>query len=114
MNIIKKIGTAALCVTLTAVSMTSCKDSGFLDINYNPNYPSDASAKYLVAAAEASTVSIMGYQAAMQAICGVSTRHREIPPTSTMRFVHMLQPRQLPIRLLRPCGRTAMPTRWRI
>lgn len=65
MNIIKKIGTAALCVTLTAVSMTSCKDSGFLDINYNPNYPSDASAKYLVGAAEASTVSIMGYQAAI-------------------------------------------------
>lgn len=65
MKMIKKIGTTVFCVALAAISLTSCKDSGFLDINYNPNYPAGASAKYLVAAAEASTVSIMGYQAAI-------------------------------------------------
>ena len=65
MKIIKKIGVTLSCVALAAITLTSCKDSGFLDINYNPNYPADASAKYLVAAAEASTVSIMGYQAAI-------------------------------------------------
>ena len=65
MKILTKIGTAALCMAMAAVSLTSCEDSGFLDINYNPNYPANASAKYLVAAAEASTVSIMGYQAAI-------------------------------------------------
>ena len=65
MKMTKYIATAALCMATAAVTLTSCKDSGFLDINYNPNYPSSASAKYLVAAAEASTVSIMGYQAAI-------------------------------------------------
>ena len=65
MKMTKYIATAALCMAMAAVTLTSCKDSGFLDINYNPNYPSTASAKYLVAAAEASTVSIMGYQAAI-------------------------------------------------
>ena len=56
---------AAISMTLMLTTLTSCKDSGFLDINYNPNYPSSASDKYLVAAAEASTVAVMGYQAAI-------------------------------------------------
>ena len=63
MKIKKNIGTAVLGTTLALTALTSCKDSGFLDINYNPNYPSSASAKYLVAAAEASTVSVMGLYA---------------------------------------------------
>lgn len=65
MKIVKNIGTAMLCMALAMTTLTSCKDSGFLDINDNPNYPASASAKYLVAAAEASTVSILGYQAAI-------------------------------------------------
>ena len=65
MKILKKIGTAALCSAMAAATLTSCKDSGFLDINDNPNYPASASAKYLVAAAEASTVSVLGYQCAI-------------------------------------------------
>lgn len=63
MKILKNIGMAAISMTLMLTTLTSCKDSGFLDINYNPNYPSSASAKYLVAAAEASTVSVMGLYA---------------------------------------------------
>ena len=63
MKILKNIGMAAISMTLILTTLTSCKDSGFLDINYNPNYPSSASAKYLVAAAEASTVSVMGLYA---------------------------------------------------
>ena len=63
MKILKNIGMAAISMSLMLTTLTSCKDSGFLDINYNPNYPSSASAKYLVAAAEASTVAVMGYQA---------------------------------------------------
>ena len=65
MKILKNIGMAAISMTLMLTTLTSCKDSGFLDINYNPNYPSSASDKYLVAAAEASTVAVMGYQAAI-------------------------------------------------
>ena len=63
MKILKNIGMAAISMTLILTTLTSCKESGFLDINYNPNYPSSASAKYLVAAAEASTVSVMGLYA---------------------------------------------------
>jgi hypothetical protein len=63
MKILKNIGIVAISMTLMLTTLTSCKDSGFLDINYNPNYPSSASAKYLVAAAEASTVSVMGLYA---------------------------------------------------
>ena len=63
MKILKNIGMAAISMALMLTTLTSCKDSGFLDINYNPNYPSSASAKYLVAAAEASTVSVMGLYA---------------------------------------------------
>lgn len=56
---------AAISMALMLTTLTSCKDSGFLDINYNPNYPSTASAKYLVAAGEASTVSVMGLYASL-------------------------------------------------
>ena len=63
MKILKNIGLAAISMALMLTTLTSCKESGFLDINYNPNYPSTASAKYLVAAAEASTVSVMGLYA---------------------------------------------------
>ena len=65
MKILKNIGMAAISMALMLTTLTSCKDSGFLDINYNPNYPSTASAKYLVAAGEASTVSVMGLYASL-------------------------------------------------
>lgn len=65
MKILKNIGMAAISMALMLTTLTSCKDSGFLDINYNPNYPSSASAKYLVAAGEASTVSVMGLYASL-------------------------------------------------
>lgn len=65
MKIFKKIGIVALCMAMGTMALTSCEDSGFLDINYNPNYPSTASAKYLVGAAEASTVSVLGYTGAI-------------------------------------------------
>ena len=65
MKTTKHIRAAFIVMTLTAMAVTSCKDSGYLDINYNPNYPSEASAKYLVAAAEASTVSVLGLHAAV-------------------------------------------------
>lgn len=65
MKILKNIGMAAISMALMLTTLTSCKDSGFLDINYNPNYPASASAKYLVAAGEASTVSVMGLYASL-------------------------------------------------
>ena len=37
MKILKNIGMAAISMTLILTTLTSCKDSGFLDINYNPN-----------------------------------------------------------------------------
>lgn len=57
------LGVALLGATLMTGSLTSCKDSNALDINYNPNYPSTATYKQLVPAAEASTVSVMGLYA---------------------------------------------------
>lgn len=41
-------------------TVTSCSDSGYLDINYNPNYPSTASYKQLLPAAEGSIVAVSG------------------------------------------------------
>ena len=35
MKIVKNIGTAMLCMALAMTTLTSCKDSGFLDINDN-------------------------------------------------------------------------------
>lgn len=58
-------GTALLSLALLTNSMTSCSDMDYLDINYNPNYPSTASYKNLVPAAEASTVAVLGLYATL-------------------------------------------------
>lgn len=39
----KFLSAALLGALLTMGTVTSCSDSGYLDINYNPNYPSTAS-----------------------------------------------------------------------
>ena len=56
-------GTLLLSATLLISTMTSCSESDYLDINYNPNYPADASCKNLVPSIEASTVAVMGLYA---------------------------------------------------
>lgn len=48
----KFLSAALLGAVLTMGTVTSCSDSGYLDINYNPNYPSTASYKQLLPAAE--------------------------------------------------------------
>lgn len=58
-------GTLLLSTALLIHTMTSCSDSSYLDINYNPNYPATASCKNLVPAAEASTVAVMGLYATL-------------------------------------------------
>lgn len=54
----KKLGIAILGAAL--MGMTSCENSGFLDINYNPNYPSTATYKQLLPSAETATVAMYG------------------------------------------------------
>ena len=39
----KFLSAALLGAVLTMGTVTSCSDSGYLDINYNPNYPSTSS-----------------------------------------------------------------------
>ncbi len=53
-------GLLFLSVAFLIGSMTACSNSSYLDINYNPNYPSSATCKNLVPAAEASTVAVLG------------------------------------------------------
>lgn len=55
-----KIWGVFLMCTVFLLSITSCSESNYLDINHNPNYPSTATYKTLVPAAEASTVSVLG------------------------------------------------------
>ena len=56
----KFLSAALLGAVLTMGTVTSCSDSGYLDINYNPNYPSTASYKQLLPAAEGSIVAVSG------------------------------------------------------
>ena len=56
----KFLSAALLGALLTMGTVTSCSDSGYLDINYNPNYPSTASYKQLLPAAEGSIVAVSG------------------------------------------------------
>lgn len=56
----KFLGAALLGATIMVGSVTSCSDSGYLDINYNPDYPTTANYKQLFPAAEASTVAVLG------------------------------------------------------
>lgn len=60
MNKYKFLGKAILGVTMAVGGMASCSDSGYLDINYNPDYPATAEYKQLIPAAEASTVAVLG------------------------------------------------------
>lgn len=59
----KFLGAALLGATLTMGTVTSCSESGYMDINYNPNYPATASYKQLLPSAEAATVAINGLYA---------------------------------------------------
>lgn len=54
------LSAALLGAALTVGSLTSCSNSGYLDINYNPNYPTTATYKQLFPAAEASIVAVSG------------------------------------------------------
>ena len=56
----KFLSAALLGAVLTMGTVTSCSDSGYLDINYNPNYPATASYKQLLPAAEGSIVAVSG------------------------------------------------------
>lgn len=60
MKIFKTWGTWLLSAALLVNSMTSCSESDYLDINYNPNYPADASCKNLVPSVQAATVAVLG------------------------------------------------------
>ena len=56
----KFLSAALLGTVLTMGTVTSCSDSGYLDINYNPDYPTTATYKQLFPSAEASTVAVLG------------------------------------------------------
>lgn len=56
----KFLSAALLGALLTMGTVTSCSDSGYLDINYNPDYPTTATYKQLFPSAEASTVAVLG------------------------------------------------------
>ena len=56
----KFLSAALLGAALTMGTVTSCSNSGYLDINYNPNYPTTASYKQLLPSAEASIVAVSG------------------------------------------------------
>lgn len=60
MKTYKVLSMALLGAAMTMGSLTSCSDSGFLDINYNPNYPSTATYKQLIPSAEAATIAVWG------------------------------------------------------
>lgn len=63
MKTYKVLSTALLSAAMTVGSLSSCSDSGYLDINYNPNYPTTATYQQLVPAAEAATVAVYGLYA---------------------------------------------------
>ena len=54
------LGATLLGAVLTMGIVTSCSDSSYLDINYNPDYPTTATYKQLFPSAEASTVAVLG------------------------------------------------------
>lgn len=56
----KFLGAALLGAALTMGTVTSCSESGYLDINYNPDYPPTTTYKQLLPSAEAATVAING------------------------------------------------------
>lgn len=58
MNHTRKFLALSLASLAVITTVIACKDSEYLDINYNPNYPSTATAKNILPAIEASTVSI--------------------------------------------------------
>lgn len=59
----KMLGAALLSSVALLNTMTSCSESDYLDINYNPNYPATATCKTLVPSVEAATVAVMGLYA---------------------------------------------------
>lgn len=59
----KFLSEALLGAALTMITVTSCSDSGYLDINYNPDYPATTTYKQLLPAAEASIVAVDGLYA---------------------------------------------------
>lgn len=85
----KFLSAALLGALLTMGTVTSCSDSGYLDINYNPDYPTTATYKQLFPSAEASTVAVLGLYGQLTGNSGVSMPHRVIVQTSIIHWLTM-------------------------
>ena len=110
----KFLSAALLGAVLTMGTVTSCSDSGYLDINYNPNYPSTASYKQLLPAAEGSIVAVSGLyqQITGDFWCQYVTQGNSTNQYNTLAN-YAVQHQVLYLLLLR-FGRIHMPTVWKI
>lgn len=72
-------------VSCLLMATTACSD--YLDINQNPEYPTEASSSTLLPSGIAGVASIVGGTYEYMVACGLSNVRRDIHPTSIIHWL---------------------------